>query len=60
MPRRAAQVNQADVQRVIRACQRENYPVRITLQPHGPVVFETADESKQATEGEAADLAEDL
>jgi hypothetical protein len=60
MPRRAANVNQADVQRIIRACQRENYPVRITLQPHGPVVFETADASRQDPMVEAEDLAEDL
>jgi hypothetical protein len=27
-----ANLNQADAQRVIRACRRESYPVRITLQ----------------------------
>jgi hypothetical protein len=42
MPRRPAQVNQADVQRIIRACQREKVPFRITLQPHGAAVFESA------------------
>jgi hypothetical protein len=35
-------VNQADVQRIIRACQREKVPFRITLQPHGAAVFESA------------------
>jgi hypothetical protein len=43
MPRRPAQVNQADVQRLIRACQRENVPFRVTLQPNGAAVFEPAD-----------------
>jgi hypothetical protein len=43
MPRRQANVNQADVQRVIRACQRENVPFRMTLQPNGAAVFEPAD-----------------
>ena len=43
MPRRPANVNQADVQRVIRACQRENVPFRVTLQPNGAAVFEQAD-----------------
>jgi hypothetical protein len=42
MPRRQANVNQADVQRVIRACQRENVPFRVTLQPNGAAVFEPA------------------
>jgi hypothetical protein len=42
MPRRPANVNQADVQRVIRACQRENVPFRLTLQPNGAAVFEKA------------------
>lgn len=40
MPRRPANVNQADVQRILRACQRENVPVRITLQPNGVAVFD--------------------
>ena len=40
MPRRPANVNQADVQRLIRACQRENVPFRVTLQPNGTAVFE--------------------
>jgi hypothetical protein len=40
MPRRQANVNQADVQRIIRACQRENVPFRVTLQPNGAAVFE--------------------
>lgn len=43
MPRRAANVNQADVQRIIRACQRESVPFRVTLQPNGAAVFEPAD-----------------
>jgi hypothetical protein len=42
MPRRPANVNQADVQRVIRACQREKVPFRMTLQPNGAAVFESA------------------
>jgi len=42
MPRRQANVNQADVQRIIRACQRENIPFRVTLQPNGAAVFEPA------------------
>jgi len=42
MPRRPANVNQADVQRIIRACQRENVPFRVTLQPNGAAVFEPA------------------
>jgi len=42
MRRRSANVNQADVQRIIRACQRENVPFRVTLQPNGAAVFEPA------------------
>jgi hypothetical protein len=42
MPRRPANVNQADVQRIIRACKREGVPFRITLQPKGEAVFEQA------------------
>lgn len=42
MPRRQANVNQADVQRIIRACQREKVPFRVTLQPNGAAVFEPA------------------
>jgi hypothetical protein len=42
MPRRPANVNQADVQRLIRACQRENVRFRVTLQPNGAAVFEPA------------------
>jgi hypothetical protein len=42
MPRRQANVNQADVQRVIRACQRENVPFRVTLHPNGAAIFEPA------------------
>jgi hypothetical protein len=43
MPRRKSNVNQADVQRIIRACKRENVAFRITLQPKGSAVFEAAD-----------------
>lgn len=43
MPRRPANVNQADVQRIIRACQRENVPFRVTLQPSGAAIFEPAE-----------------
>jgi hypothetical protein len=56
MPRRQANVNQADVQRIIRACQREKVPFRLTLQPNGAAVFEPAEDR----EPEPADLAEDL
>ncbi len=42
MPRRPANVNQADVQRIIRACKREQVPVKITLQPNGAAVFEAS------------------
>ena len=40
MPRRPSNVNQADLQRVIRACRRENIVFRLTLQPNGAAVFE--------------------
>ena len=61
MSRRPCNVNQADVQRVIRACQRENHPFRMTLLPDGPVVFETANVLLQDTPPAATDdLAEDL
>ena len=42
MPRRPANVNQADVQRIIRAHRRENVPFRVTLQPNGAAIFEPA------------------
>jgi hypothetical protein len=51
MPRRPANVNQADVQRMIRACQREKVSFRMTLQPNGAAVFEPAD----ATDSEQSD-----
>jgi hypothetical protein len=35
-------VNQADVQRIIRACQRDKVPFRVTLQPNGAAIFEPA------------------
>jgi hypothetical protein len=38
-------VNQADVQRVICACKREEVRFRLTLQPNGAAVFEPADMS---------------
>ena len=43
MPRRPSNVNQADVQRIIRACKREAVPFRLTLQPNGSAVFEARD-----------------
>ncbi|TAI60308.1 hypothetical protein [Bradyrhizobium sp. Leo170] len=57
MPRRPANVNQADVQRIIRACQREKVPFRVTLQPNGAAVFEAP-----AGQGEAspAETSEDV
>lgn len=57
MPRRQANVNQADVQRIIRAHQRERVPYRMTLQPNGAAVFEPA---TALTEKAPDDLAEDL
>ena len=42
MPRRPANVNQSDLQRVIRACRREGVAFRVTLLPHGAAVFESA------------------
>jgi hypothetical protein len=59
MPRRAANVNQADVQRIIRAHQREKVPYRVTLQPNGAAVFEPAKAPNEDTT-DAVDLAEDL
>jgi hypothetical protein len=53
MPRRPANVNQADVQRIIRACQREKVQFRVTLQPNGAAIFEPAD--GPATEPSALD-----
>jgi hypothetical protein len=56
MPRRQANVNQADVQRVIRACQREKIPFRVTLQPNGAAVFEPSGSRKEAeTEPETSE-----
>jgi hypothetical protein len=46
VPRRKANVNQADLQRVIRACKRENVRFRVTLLPHGEAVFESATPSE--------------
>ena len=54
MPRRPANVNQADVQRLIRACQREKVSFRVTLKPNGAAVFEPA-EVKPATDPTALD-----
>jgi hypothetical protein len=56
MPRRAANVNQADVQRIIRACQRENVPFRLELRPNGTAVFEPASTSQGAEPETAEDL----
>jgi hypothetical protein len=42
MPRRSANVNQADIQRIIRACHREHVTFRLTLQPNGAAIFEPA------------------
>lgn len=52
MPRRAANVNQADVQRIIRAHKREHVPYRMTLQPNGAAVFEPAATAAVDTRGE--------
>lgn len=54
MPRRQANVNQADVQRIIRACQRENVPFRLTLQPNGAAVFEPRDIAEHQSDERAA------
>jgi len=56
MPRRESQVNQADVQRIIRACKREGVPFRITLQPKGAAVFEPAETSPSASDEAVEDL----
>lgn len=58
MPRRPANVNQADVQRIIRACQREKVPFKVTLQPNGTAVFEAS--SAVADEPEKAETSEVL
>jgi hypothetical protein len=42
MPRRPANVNLTDLRRSIRACQLENVPFRLTLEPNGAAVFEPA------------------
>jgi hypothetical protein len=61
MPRRQANVNQADVQRIIRAHQREKVAFRVTLQPNGAAVFESAEALKPGMPPiEPDDLAEDL
>jgi hypothetical protein len=59
MPRRPANVNQADSQRIMRAFKREKIPFRVTLQPNGAAVFEPAEASDVAAL-EPEDLAEDL
>jgi hypothetical protein len=58
MPRRQANVNQADVQRIIRACQREKIPFRVTLQPNGAAVFEPAGSRQEAAP--EAETSEDI
>jgi hypothetical protein len=56
MPPRQANVNQADVQRIIRACQREKVSFRVTLQPNGAAVFEPAAGSQDdASEAETSE-----
>jgi hypothetical protein len=55
MPRRPANVNQADVQRIIRACQREKVPFRVTLQPNGAAIFEPATDTKDAIQPETSE-----
>jgi hypothetical protein len=55
MPRRPANVNQADVQRLIRACRRENVPFRVTLQPNGAAVFEPAAGPVEVSEAETSE-----
>jgi hypothetical protein len=52
MPRRPANVNQADVQRIIRAFQREKVPFRVTLQPNGASTFEPAAGPNDASQPE--------
>jgi hypothetical protein len=54
MPRRPANVNQADTQRVIRAFKRESVAFRLTLQPNGAAIFELA--SIVAPEPNASDV----
>jgi hypothetical protein len=55
MPRRQSNVNQADVQRIIRACQREKVPFRVTLQPNGAAVFEPAAGQDGSSETETSE-----
>lgn len=59
MPRRQANVNQADVQRIIRAHQREKVPFRVTLRPNGAAVFEPAGSREETSEAEA-ETSEDI
>jgi hypothetical protein len=60
MPRRPANVNQADVQRMIRACQREKVPFRVTLQPNGAAVFEPFVGSNDNADSEKSEDLRDL
>jgi len=60
MPRRPTQVNEADLRRVIRACQKENVTFRVTLQPNGNAVFEPAALQPKMEAEQIRDLAEDL
>jgi hypothetical protein len=55
MPRRPANVNQADVRRILRACKHEEVPVRIVLQPNGCAVFETVGSPPDRSEVSALD-----
>lgn len=52
MPRRPSNVNQADLQRVIRACKREKFPFRLTLQPNGAAVFEPSEIASEPVQPE--------
>jgi hypothetical protein len=55
MPRRHCNVNQGDLQRVIRAHQREKVPFRVTLQPNGAAVFEPVGEVTKTAEQETSE-----
>lgn len=52
MPRRPSNVNQADVQRIIRACKREKIPFKLTLEPNGAAVFEPRETVAVGVSGE--------
>ncbi|MGY3608089.1 hypothetical protein ACWGRJ_29115 [Bradyrhizobium sp. Lot11] len=48
-------MNQADVQRIIRACQREKVPFRLTLQPNGAAVFDAPAKQTETSEAETSE-----